>query len=97
MPFVPVRNPLTTVTDSSHRIFSWTDLEISNGDAFNVFVPRTVTSSYEVFPRILGGTQLLTDQGGYIILGSEGATGKLTKLFRLHNILYFNTRCSLML
>ena len=25
-----------TVTDNSHGIFSWTDLEISNGDAFNV-------------------------------------------------------------
>ena len=26
----------------------WTYLEISNGDAFNVFVPRTVISSYSV-------------------------------------------------
>ena len=46
MPYVPERNPLTT--DDGHHIFDGLT-QISNGNAFDVFLPKTVTSSYILF------------------------------------------------
>ena len=45
----PGRNPFTTVTDNSQCNFSWTDLEISSENAFDVFVPKKVTSSLFIY------------------------------------------------